>query len=80
MVADKLWMEGDPGTLRWRSNRTANQTERSEGPPCPPVSPKATEFADLYEEHAQAVLRYCQLRISGNQIPGREWIALRGDD
>ena len=56
MVADKLWMEGVPDTLRWRSNRTA--------PKVVEPSPKATEFADLYEEHARAVLRYCQLRIA----------------
>ncbi len=64
MVADKLWTEGVPGTLRWRSNRTTNQSGRSEGPLSPPTSTKATEFADLYEEHARAVLRYCQLRIA----------------
>ena len=64
MVADKLWTEGAPGTLRWRSNRTTNQSGRSEGPPGSPSSPKASEFADLYEEHARAVLRYCQLRIA----------------
>ena len=64
MVADKLWVEGVPGTLRWRSNRTTNQSDRSEGPLRPPASTKATEFADLYEEHARAVLRYCQLRIA----------------
>ncbi len=63
MVADKLWMEGVPGTLRWRSNRT-DQDGRSEGPPCPPPSTRASEFADLYEEHARAVLRYCQVRIA----------------
>lgn len=56
MVADKLWMEGAPGTLRWRSNRTTQHVQEP--------SPKATEFADLYEEHARAVLRYCQLRIA----------------
>ncbi len=56
MVADKLWMEGAPGTLRWRSNRTTNQV----GEP----SPRATDFANLYEEYARAVLRYCQLRIA----------------
>ena len=56
MVADKVWMEGSHGTLRWRSNPTANQV----GEP----SPKATEFAALYEEHARPVLRYCRLRIA----------------
>jgi RNA polymerase sigma-70 factor (ECF subfamily) len=64
MVADKLWVEGVPGTLRWRSNRTTNQSDRGGGPLRPPTSPKAAEFADLYEEHARAVLRYCQLRIA----------------
>ena len=64
MVADKLWTEGVPGTLRWRSNRTTNQSSRSEGLQSPPASTRATEFADLYEEHARAVLRYCQLRIA----------------
>ncbi len=64
MVADKLWTEGAPGTLRWRSNRTTNQSGRSGGASGRPASPKASEFADLYEEHARAVLRYCQLRIA----------------
>jgi RNA polymerase sigma-70 factor (ECF subfamily) len=64
MVADKLWMEGTRETVRWRSNRTNNQSGEREGPSRPPVSSKATEFADLYEEHARAVLRYCQLRIA----------------
>jgi len=27
-------------------------------------SPRIEQFADLYEEHARAVLRYCQLRIA----------------
>jgi RNA polymerase sigma-70 factor (ECF subfamily) len=27
-------------------------------------SPRVAQFADLYEEHARAVLRYCQLRIA----------------
>ena len=64
MVADKLWMEGATGALRWRSHRTTNPMDRSEGPLCPPVSPRVAQFADLYEEHARAVLRYCQLRIA----------------
>jgi len=64
MVADKLWVEGVPGTLRWRSNRTTNQSGRSEGSPRPPASTKASEFADLYEGHSRAVLRYCQVRIA----------------
>jgi RNA polymerase sigma-70 factor (ECF subfamily) len=50
--------------LRWRSNRTTNQSGRSGGASSPPASPKASEFADFYEEHARSVLRYCQLRIA----------------
>jgi RNA polymerase sigma-70 factor (ECF subfamily) len=64
MVADKLWLEGVPETLRWRSNRTTNQGGRNDGPAHPPASPKAAEFADFYEAHARSVLRYCQLRIA----------------
>lgn len=64
MVAEKIWTEGHAGTVRWRSDRSTNQTDRSEGPPCPPVSTQVSQFADLYEEHARAVLRYCQLRIA----------------
>ena len=56
MVAGKVWMEGTAGRLRWRSNRTAEKV--------PEPSSRVTEFADLYEEHARAVLRYCQLRIA----------------
>jgi RNA polymerase sigma-70 factor (ECF subfamily) len=49
-------MEGVPGTLRWRSNRTIEQPREP--------SPRVDGFADLYEEHARAVLRYCRLRIA----------------
>jgi RNA polymerase sigma-70 factor (ECF subfamily) len=49
-------MNGVPGTLRWRSNHT---TETVAEP-----SPRVEAFADLYETHARAVLRYCQLRIA----------------
>lgn len=58
MVAEKLWMEGPADTLRWRSSRTSSMHTE------PEVSPQVTQFADLYEEHARAVLRYCQLRIA----------------
>jgi RNA polymerase sigma-70 factor (ECF subfamily) len=56
MVADKVWMEGATGTLRWRSHRTTVMRDEP--------SPRVAQFADLYEEHARAVLRYCQLRIA----------------
>lgn len=57
MVTDDQWMEGQAGVLRWRSQRSNSmQTE-------PAVSPRVMEFANFYEEHARAVLRYCQLRI-----------------
>lgn len=59
MVADKQWIEGAPGALRWRSGRAASMTHETE------VSPRVNAFADLYEAHAPAVLRYCQLRIAG---------------
>lgn len=58
MVAEKFWTEGHAGTLRWRSNRTGSMQAE------PEVSPQVTQFANLYEEHARAVLRYCQLRIA----------------
>jgi len=58
MVAEKLWTEGNAGALRWRSQRTSSMRADSE------ISPRVAQFADLYEEHARAVLRYCQLRIA----------------
>ncbi len=58
MVAENLWMEGQAGALRWRSNRTDPMHAE------PEISSRVAQFADLYEEHARAVLRYCQLRIS----------------
>ncbi len=64
MVADKLWIEGSAETLRWRSHRTTNHMDRNDGSPNPAATPRVTQFADLYEEHARAVLRYCQLRIA----------------
>lgn len=58
MVAEKVWMEGETDTLRWRSNRTSSRHTE------PEVSPPVIQFAELYEEHARAVLRYCRLRIA----------------
>jgi DNA-directed RNA polymerase specialized sigma24 family protein len=59
MVADERWMEEATGTLRWRSHRTTVMRDEP--------SPRVAQFADLYEEHARAVLRYCQLRIADPQ-------------
>ncbi|MCA9860634.1 MAG: sigma-70 family RNA polymerase sigma factor [Thermomicrobiales bacterium] len=56
MVANQVWNERVPGTLRWRSDRTTKQ----EAEP----SAQVVAFADLYEEHARSILRYCQLRIA----------------
>lgn len=58
MVAEKVWTEGNAGALRWRSQRTSSMGAESE------ISPRVAQFADVYEEHARAVLRYCQLRIA----------------
>jgi RNA polymerase sigma factor (sigma-70 family) len=59
MVADKLWMEEATGALGWRSHRTTVMRDEP--------SPRVAQFADLYEDHARAVLRYCQLRIADPQ-------------
>ena len=58
MVAEKVWMEGNAGGVRWRSNRDSSMQTELE------VSPRVAQFADLYEAYARAVLRYCQLRIA----------------